>query len=212
MDKHLYVLKVNLRIENCKLLSVAIRSTLDIFVKIPSDKLFKITSRRKGSEFFEAAAVDFISQVEKRIIWLEADCKSNTFLSLVASKLVRLKKICICSSRRKSTFTNSNLLSDLIRNSASTLEELNICTAKLDQDIKVNLPNLKILFLEKVVGEKFLLSILTSILKYSSNLESVTLWKIELQNVNYYLHNFQVTQNYRKDKLQQFQLMWNEYD
>ena len=155
--------------------------------------------QRTGSEFFEAAAVNFISQVHNRIIWVEADCKSEQFLNLVAPKLVRLKKITICDKRKNSIFTNSNLLLHLIMKKATTLEELNICKATMDQHLDVNLPNLKILNLECVSGEISLLSLLTSITNNSPNLGTVTLWKIYLQNRYYYLHNLPV---YTKQSLQ----------
>ena len=82
IDKNFYVLKVDFGIENCLTLSVAIRSTLDLCIKIPSDTLFTL---RK-------TAVNFINQVNNRIISLDADCKSENFLTLIIPKLTRLKK------------------------------------------------------------------------------------------------------------------------
>ena len=198
IDKNFYVLKVDFGIENCLTLSVAIRSTLDLCIKIPSDTLSTLNSRETRNEFCERAAVNFVNQVNNRIISLDADCKSENFLTLIIPKLTRLKKIFLRNDQESSSFSNAKLLGDMIRNNHLTLEELYIIKAKLDQEYDIILPNLKNLYLEQVSGEKCLLSLLKCILNHSTNLKKLTLWQLEIQKSKYYIHNVYVTSSLRK--------------
>ena len=122
--------------------------------------------------------VNFIIEFKDRIVGVEAACRADLVLASIAIlglKLKKLKKIKLHNHHYSEM--NSELLSDIISNNAATIEVLNLYNAKLDV-IEVKLPNLKILHLEQVSGERGLASILNS--KSAPKLETVDLWNVHL--------------------------------
>lgn len=132
---------------------------------------------RHGSELdMETNAIDFISEFQHRIVGIEAGCTAVRVLEKVAPKLTRLQKIKLHYLGYSIKF---KLLLDLIKKNAATLEQLNILRAKFDVDeIGVDLPNLKVLHLEEVSGEKIIASILTN--KCTPKLRDLKLWNLHL--------------------------------
>jgi len=160
----------------------------EVLASLPARKRFAFGRRNnrratKRSEFeMESNAVDIICELQHRIVGIEAGCTAERILDKVAPKLVRLQKIKL---HYLGYSMSSKLLLDLIRRNAATLELLNILRAKLDDDkLGVNLPNLKILHLEEVSGEKMMASILSN--QCTPKLRDLKLWNLHL---NAPLHN-----------------------